>query len=448
MIMLTGLYYRLLRIAKLCFVVLFCGLLVSQPIFAATQTKSSKTDFFMRNSIYVYDGILAGCVDSSSSGAAGVDFSGSENAKIILQYLTSKGLTLAAASGLVGNMMQESGLNPKRKQGGGETTTLTNGVGYGLVQWTFSDRQSKLKEIAASMGKSVGDISVQLEMVWYELTHGWKSTLVALNNRSLSPEDAAIIAHGRTQEAVKTAPAGDVRFKNAPTPGYEASGDNAPFILKVRGGNAKSVYEKYKSQIKDGNGVDGVALSTDATTSTSSTSSNCASATATTGCSATKPITGAGSGGNGHQLTRTELVKIYGDPSPDTMSKKVVSVDFLGKSIKVHPSIAGCVKAVASEIQANNINYAIKSIGGYRYDSNNGSSNIGEKSYHTYGIAIDINPTTNPFIRGGSASYDMPQGYIDAFRNHGFSWGGDWNSVKDYMHFEFNGIDPAKGAST
>ena len=22
------------------------------------------------------------------------------------------------------------------------------------------------------------------------------------------------------------------------------------------------------------------------------------------------------------------------------------------------------------------------------------------------------------------------------FKEHGFSWGGDWNSVKDYQHFE------------
>ena len=74
-------------------------------------------------------------------------------------------------------------------------------------------------------------------------------------------------------------------------------------------------------------------------------------------------------------------------------------------------------------------------------------------SKHALGMAVDINPLENPYVRGsrvkpsGSAvfadrSRDFPH-KIDKedlcyrlFREHGFSWGGSWRSVRDYQHFE------------
>lgn len=74
-------------------------------------------------------------------------------------------------------------------------------------------------------------------------------------------------------------------------------------------------------------------------------------------------------------------------------------------------------------------------------------------SKHSYGIAIDINPVENPYIKGSTLS---PQGgklYADrtlvlpgmiipgdpchlAFIRRGWTWGGDWKTMKDYQHFE------------
>lgn len=83
--------------------------------------------------------------------------------------------------------------------------------------------------------------------------------------------------------------------------------------------------------------------------------------------------------------------------------------------------------------------------------------NTTKLSYHAYGLAIDINPFYNPYVqmRNGelyicpeaSAPYadrDAEFAYkIDEndlayrlFKQHGFIWGGDWNSCKDYQHFE------------
>ena len=79
-------------------------------------------------------------------------------------------------------------------------------------------------------------------------------------------------------------------------------------------------------------------------------------------------------------------------------------------------------------------------------------------SKHAYGLAIDINPFYNPYVRynkDGSLHIDpaSSEPYADRhasfpykideddlclklFKEHGFTWGGDWNSLKDYQHFQ------------
>jgi len=70
-------------------------------------------------------------------------------------------------------------------------------------------------------------------------------------------------------------------------------------------------------------------------------------------------------------------------------------------------------------------------------------------SNHAAGLAIDINPALNPYIKNGNSLpenciYDTTKvGTISAsselvkeFRQRGWEWGGDWKSLKDYQHFE------------
>ncbi len=78
-------------------------------------------------------------------------------------------------------------------------------------------------------------------------------------------------------------------------------------------------------------------------------------------------------------------------------------------------------------------------------------------SNHSYGYAIDINPLYNPYVRtrNGTELISPENGadYADRsvdflhkidrkdlcyqlFIEHGFEWGGAWNSSKDYQHFE------------
>lgn len=82
----------------------------------------------------------------------------------------------------------------------------------------------------------------------------------------------------------------------------------------------------------------------------------------------------------------------------------------------------------------------------------------GRLSNHAYGLAIDLNPFYNPYVTrrndgsvnispAGSEIYaDRDQSFshkIDTddpayqlFIQHGFTWGGNWRSSKDYQHFE------------
>jgi hypothetical protein len=70
-------------------------------------------------------------------------------------------------------------------------------------------------------------------------------------------------------------------------------------------------------------------------------------------------------------------------------------------------------------------------------------------SMHAYGYAIDINPVQNPYIKGNRV---LPPGavyepckpgtltrccpVVKTFKRLGWTWGGDWKSLKDYQHFE------------
>ena len=55
-------------------------------------------------------------------------------------------------------------------------------------------------------------------------------------------------------------------------------------------------------------------------------------------------------------------------------------------------------------------------------------------SRHAWGIAIDFNPTSNPY--GGPT--ELSPEFGDTFRDWGFSWGATW-TVPDGMHFEWTG---------
>ena len=76
-------------------------------------------------------------------------------------------------------------------------------------------------------------------------------------------------------------------------------------------------------------------------------------------------------------------------------------------------------------------------------------------SNHSYGTTIDINPLWNPYVKGkkilppegkafarNRAKLKQPgvlkrnERVVQMFKELGWTWGGDWKSLKDYQHFE------------
>ncbi|MFH1329456.1 MAG: M15 family metallopeptidase [Actinomycetota bacterium] len=60
-------------------------------------------------------------------------------------------------------------------------------------------------------------------------------------------------------------------------------------------------------------------------------------------------------------------------------------------------------------------------------------------SFHTVGAAIDINSDTNPYRADNVLVTDMPAWFVSAWTDAGWCWGGDWQDVKDAMHFSWQG---------
>ncbi len=405
-------------------------------LFSGVPVRAYDEEFYSSNDILYYDDRATACVSGAGSTTSGAGTSSADqnkNAESILRYLTGKGLTLAQATGFVGNMKQESALNPAIIQGGAIAKPgykPVNGVGFGLVQWTFSSRQNPLLALVTAE-RPITDINLQLDNVWREVTGPYKSTLQALTSRpSITPTDAAIVVHGRTSN--------DPRLEIAPALGYEASADSADTIVNVRGGNAEFYYKMFKGKIPDGTGVSG---GTTTGQQVSVAGAGCGTTTTVTGaCPITAPIYG--EGGNSVQLKQAGLEKLYGPGGP-AGEPNLATVDFLGKPVMVHKRIAPCLQAVVNDITKANISYTIKVIGGYRNGGGAGQIDNPKDGYHYYGVAIDINPDQNGYYEGGASHpYDMPKQFVDIFHAHGFSWGGNWRSIKDYMHFEFNGFEP------
>ena len=77
-------------------------------------------------------------------------------------------------------------------------------------------------------------------------------------------------------------------------------------------------------------------------------------------------------------------------------------------------------------------------------------------SEHAYGLAVDVNPFQNPYLKGDLVLPERASAYRDrawrrpgmihadgpvvrAFARIGWGWGGSWRSLKDWQHFSAEG---------
>lgn len=106
-----------------------------------------------------------------------------ERSKYIQQKLMSMGFTASAAAGVVGNLVQESGL---RTDAIGD-----NGTSGGLAQW-HNERLDALKRFAAARGKEWTDLDTQIEFLAEEMRTSYADTYAKMQSAEL-PEIAGQI---------------------------------------------------------------------------------------------------------------------------------------------------------------------------------------------------------------------------------------------------------------
>lgn len=106
-----------------------------------------------------------------------------ERSKYIQQKLMSMGFTASAAAGVVGNLVQESGL---RTDAIGD-----NGTSGGLAQW-HNERWEELKRFAAARGKDWTDLDTQIEFLAEEMRTSYADTYAKMQSAEL-PEIAGQI---------------------------------------------------------------------------------------------------------------------------------------------------------------------------------------------------------------------------------------------------------------
>ena len=165
-------------------------------------------------------------------------------------YLKKMGLSDEGAAAVMGNMYAESAIEPKNLQDSYESSlgytddSYTEAVddgkykkfssdeaGYGLVQWTSSNRKKGLYDyIKQDDDKSIGDLAGQLEWLNQELHNDYSSLLDKL-------KDADDITDASTSFLTD----------------FERPADQGSEVQKARASLAKGYYDKYK-------GTEGIEL--------------------------------------------------------------------------------------------------------------------------------------------------------------------------------------------
>lgn len=148
--------------------------------------------------LYSRLGDLAKTVTEKLGGASAIDTT-TNNEQIIWNFFKGKGLNDFAIAGIMGNLYAESGLRSTNLQNfyekklgytdesytaavddGSYSNFVKDSAGYGLAQWTYWSRKQSLLEYAQSVGKSIGDLFMQLDFLWKEM-QTYKTMITSLS---------------------------------------------------------------------------------------------------------------------------------------------------------------------------------------------------------------------------------------------------------------------------
>jgi hypothetical protein len=170
--------------------------------------------------------------------------SGTDDVKTIWDYLYGKLGNACGAAGLMGNLYAESSLKSAILQrtyekklnitseeytrlvdGGNYPDFVKDKAGYGLAQWTFWSRKEALLSFARTRGSSIGDLSMQLDFLWKELTESYPAVLTVLKGTETVREasDAVLLW-------------------------YERPADQSEAVMAKRASYGQGFYDKYAAK--------------------------------------------------------------------------------------------------------------------------------------------------------------------------------------------------------
>ena len=170
---------------------------------ARTETKKTDNLQYERENLHIYESLLdrtaqllqqarsQGGIFGLNGGVGGTGMAtgagtlaGNTNAEKIWNFFAEKGLSSSAIAGILGNLQQESGLNP-------------NSPGGGLAQW-IGGRKSNLDAFARQRGLDPNSLEAQLQFMWHEMNGGdstFSNKLKSIGGlsafNSMSPSQAA-----------------------------------------------------------------------------------------------------------------------------------------------------------------------------------------------------------------------------------------------------------------
>lgn len=178
-----------------------------------------------------------------------------DNAKVIWDYLKSKGCNDFGCAGALGNLYAESGLMPNNLQNTGnkklgmtddeyvaavDNSTYTNfahdSLGFGLAQWTYWSRKQALLAFCTAAGASVGDLNTQLCFLMKELSDGYQNVLSVLQNATSVLEAS-----------------------NAVLLNFERPADQSESVQTKRAGYGQAYYDQFAGQTTYTNGDDNLS---------------------------------------------------------------------------------------------------------------------------------------------------------------------------------------------
>ncbi|HUD06381.1 MAG TPA: phage tail tip lysozyme [Candidatus Saccharimonadales bacterium] len=230
---------------------------------ALAYTGTDYNSFLGKTPFYDPDAAVAAVC---AGGATVTALTGNDNEQQAYNFFIQNGLSPIQASAVVGNLMDESHVDPTEMQIGGDSNNPNDAGsgGWGIAQWTPGGKAIQIAQ-SLKITSPIYELSTQLAMVWGEMggtgltgVQDWVKSLQGMTdlNQATQFVEAELEEGGIANSGVTNPPQDD---------GY----------LLNREGDAQSVLSKY-------GGASGNSGSTTSSSSNCSSSTvNCSSSTAT-----------------------------------------------------------------------------------------------------------------------------------------------------------------------